>query len=142
MNYTSEYTNSAIESLDINASINSCKIKILHISIFKFSIKKFAKLCESIKFSNIVRLSYNNKTSFLFDIIPHLLLCRFYSKKVVLVYRHLDRFTKLDPIGLLTKRILKQFHLILIDSEPLVRKLSKYKINCSHLLHSYDTNKI
>ena len=142
MNNNKEYTNSVTGLLDLNISNNNRNTKILYPTEFIFSFKKFTKLCESIKFSNIVRLSYNNKTSFLFDIIPHLLLCRFYSKKVVLEYRHLNRFTKLDPIGWLSKRILKQFHLVLIDSEPLVGKLSKNKINCSHLLHSYDTDKI
>jgi glycosyltransferase involved in cell wall biosynthesis len=71
-----------------------------------------------------------------------LLLCRFFSRKVILEYRHLDRFIDLSSMGWLKRKFLQQFHLILIDSEPLIRKLNNNKIKSAKLLHSVNMDKI
>lgn len=142
MNYNSKFVNIVLGNLVKVDSSTKRAIEILYSSKFKLSFKNFVEQCHRVKSSDIVDLEYSSDVSFLFEIIPLFLISRFYSKKVILEYCHRNRFDVLDSSMFLLKWILKQFDLVLIDSEPLVRRFKKVNINTAHLLPPVDIDNI
>jgi len=142
MDYDSKYANIVVGNLTKFYSSAEKTIEILQVSKLKLSLIYIIKLCENIKSSNIVKLGFYSDVSFVSTILPILLISRFYSKKVILEYSHPNRFVVLDSPNFLVKWILKQFDAVLIDSEPMVRRLRRANINAVHLLPSIDYDNI
>lgn len=114
--------------IDKELAINLRDFQMKQAGLFSF-ISELKSLLRRVPDYKTVNITYQSGTSFYGEIVPAILIGRFFGKKLILNYQSNKAESELEDIGRMMLSFLKLFHSIEVSSKYTVDVFNKYGLN-------------